>query len=83
MRCAFSTLRSYAQTDWQEVRGTVESVQRDGVTLRTDDGWSVAIDLRGAGGVRSLTPGERVVVVASQGDGRLVARQIALERGPR
>ena len=70
-------------TDWREVRGTVESVQRDGVTLRTDDGWSVAIDLRGVGGARSLTPGERVVVVASQGDGRLVARQIALERGPR
>jgi hypothetical protein len=70
-------------TEWREVRGTVERVQRDGVTLRTDDGWSVAIDLRGVGGPRSLTPGERVVVVVSQGDGRLVARQIALERGPR
>jgi hypothetical protein len=43
----------------------------------------VAIDLREVGGARSLSPGERVVVVASQGDGRFVARQIALERAPR
>lgn len=70
-------------TGWREVRGIVERVQRDAVTLRTDDGWSVAIDLREVGGSRGLSPGERVVVVASEGDGRFVARQIALERGSR
>ena len=70
-------------TGWREVRGTVERIEPGGVTLRTDDGWSVAIDLREVGGARSLSPGERVVVVASQGDGRFVARQIALERAPR
>ena len=65
---------------WQELRGTVERVDRFGFTLRTDDGWSVAVDLRDAGGPRSLSPGERVVVVGASREGRFVARQIALER---
>ena len=68
--------------DWQEVRGTIERIDRDGLTLRTDDGWSFAVDLRDVEGARRLTPGERVVVIGASSGGRFVARHIAEERLP-
>jgi hypothetical protein len=71
--------------DWSILGGELVSLDTSGLTLRTDDGQSVTLQLGPewfwSKQVESLVPGEHVTVLAFEEDGELKAGQISLEGG--
>jgi hypothetical protein len=68
---------------WEQVRGIVQRIDEPGVTLRTDDGRTVIVDITEARPTLrdSLERGDRVVAIGhTSGPNRFAARYIREER---
>jgi hypothetical protein len=71
---------------WDRIRGTVQSVNRHAVVVRTDDGRNVAVDMSQARLESSdgLKPGDRVVVGGTvDASNRVIARYVREVRDER
>lgn len=69
--------------EWLTLSGELVSVDTAGLTLRTDDGRSVTLQLGPewfwSEGMESLAPGEHVTVLAFEEDGEIKVGRISLE----